>query len=186
MKKICLFLFLLPGTLALAQGAARTTGNDRPVPQLISKKTNKPLEVKRQPAFRLKLVNKKDKAKVIDFSIEHINTGKLEILQQWTNFSDKVLEVTVKNNGPLPSKQAYIAIMIGAYFGPLLGMGAALSPENVYTSGQVVAPLKQGESRKYVFDITEAYALIWGAALSKKMENPYGYAVLLTEPIVIE
>lgn len=159
---------------------------ERQPPQLISQKTNRPLEVKRQPAFHLKLANKKDASKVIDLSIEQVNTGKLEILYEWVNFTDKEFKVTVKNNGALPSNAAYLAINIGAYFGPLVNLGKTLSPETVYSDGQVISSLKAGETKEIVFDITKAYALLWGKSMTKKMDSPYGYAVLITEPIVIK
>jgi hypothetical protein len=132
----------------------------------------------------MKLVNKKDETKVIDFNIEHIDCGKLEIVFEYLNFNDRQLKITVMNKGVLESKQAYLAIYIGAYTSGL--METQQTPTTMYTAGQVVNPLKLNEIREYVFDITEAYNKIWATGLSQKVRDPYGYGILVTEPIVIK
>jgi len=184
MKAIITISLILFCFTLFAQNTIRQPSDDRKPPELISKKTNRPLTTKRLPATKLKLVNKKDNTKSIDFGIEHIDCGKLEIVFEYMNFNEKQLKVTVMNKGVLESKQAYLAISVGAYTSGLMELHQ--KPTTMYSSGQVVQPLKQNESRDYVFDITEAYNIIWATSLSQKVRDPYGYAILVTEPIVIK
>ena len=184
MKFLIFLLAVLPANLLLAQNSPATASADRQQPRLISQKTNKPLTAKRQPVKMLKLANKKDKAKVIDFNIEHIDCGKLEIVFDHINFSEKQMSISVMNKGVLDSKQAYLAICIGAYTSGFLEKEQ--KPTLMYSSGKVVEPLKPNQIREYVFDITEGYNKIWANTLTQKIRDPYGYGILVTEPIVIK